>query len=64
MNFNRIDLHLLRFFDTVFEERNLMRAAKRLPLSRSAISHALGRLHRAVDDALGLKAGRGARRVA
>lgn len=52
MNFNRIDLNLLRVFDTVFEERNLVRAAKRLHLSQSAISHALGRLRQAVDDDL------------
>lgn len=52
MNLDRLDLNLLRVFDAVFEERNLMRAAKRLHLSQSAISHALGRLRSSVDDDL------------
>jgi DNA-binding transcriptional LysR family regulator len=52
MNLDRLDLNLLRVFDAVFEERNLMRAAKRLHVSQSAISHALGRLRDAVDDDL------------
>ncbi|MFL6631253.1 MAG: LysR family transcriptional regulator [Massilia sp.] len=52
MNFNRFDLNLLRVFDTVFEERNLNRAAQRLNLSHSAISHALGRLRAVVEDDL------------
>jgi DNA-binding transcriptional LysR family regulator len=52
MNFDRIDLNLLRVFDAVFEERNLVRAAKRLHLSQSAISHALARLRYSVDDDL------------
>lgn len=52
MNFDRIDLNLLRVFDAVYEERNLVRAAKRLHLSQSAISHALARLRDSVDDDL------------
>jgi DNA-binding transcriptional LysR family regulator len=52
MNFDRIDLNLLRVFDVVFEERNLVRAARRLHLSQSAISHALARLRSSVDDDL------------
>jgi DNA-binding transcriptional LysR family regulator len=52
MNLDRIDLNLLRVFDAVFEERNLLRAAKRLHLSQSAISHALARLRQSVDDDL------------
>jgi DNA-binding transcriptional LysR family regulator len=52
MNLDRIDLNLLRVFDVVFEERNLLRAAKRLHLSQSAISHALARLRQSVDDDL------------
>ena len=52
MNLDRLDLNLLRVFDAVFEERNLIRAAKRLHLSQSAISHALGRLRSSVDDDL------------
>ena len=52
MNFDRIDLNLLRVFDAVFEERNLARAAKRLHLSQSAISHALTRLRESINDDL------------
>jgi len=52
MNLDRIDLNLLRVFDMVFEERNLLRAAKRLHLSQSAVSHALARLRNSVDDEL------------
>ena len=48
----RIDLNLLRVFDAVFEDRNLLRAGKRLHLSQSAISHALSRLREALQDEL------------
>ncbi|WP_074295566.1 LysR substrate-binding domain-containing protein [Paraburkholderia phenazinium] len=34
----------MRVFDAIFEDRNLFLAGKRLNLSQSAISHALGRL--------------------
>jgi DNA-binding transcriptional LysR family regulator len=52
MNVDRIDLNLLRVFNIVYEERNLQRAARRLNLSHSAISHALGRLRDALGDEL------------
>lgn len=55
----RIDLNLLRVFDAVFEERNLLRASKRLNLSQSAISHALGRLRDALGDELFVRTARG-----
>jgi DNA-binding transcriptional LysR family regulator len=48
LNARRIDLNLLRVFDAVFEDRNLLRAGKRLHLSQSAISHALARLREAL----------------
>lgn len=47
-----VDLNLLRVFDTLIELRSVTRAADRLGLTQSAISHALGRLRRAVDDPL------------
>jgi len=59
MNIDRIDLNLLRVFNIVFEERNLVRAAKRLNLSHSAISHALGRLREALDDELFVRSAAG-----
>jgi DNA-binding transcriptional LysR family regulator len=52
MNIDRIDLNLLRVFLCIFEERNLQRAARRMNLSQSAISHALGRLRDALGDEL------------
>ena len=52
MNLGRIDLNLLRIFDAVFEERNLVRAGKQLHLSQSAVSHALARLRDVLGDDL------------
>jgi DNA-binding transcriptional LysR family regulator len=36
-----IDLNLLRIFDILYDERNVTRAAARLFLTQSAVSHAL-----------------------
>lgn len=47
-----IDLNLLRVFDALFELRSVTRAAERLGLTQSAISHALGRLRQAIGDPL------------
>jgi DNA-binding transcriptional LysR family regulator len=46
------DLNLLRLFDMLYEERSVTRAAQRLSLTQSAVSHALGRLRDTFDDAL------------
>jgi DNA-binding transcriptional LysR family regulator len=59
LNAKRIDLNLLRVFDAVFEDRNLLRAGKRLHLSQSAISHALGRLREALQDELFVRTPKG-----
>ena len=59
LNARRIDLNLLRVFDAVFEDRNLLRAGKRLHLSQSAISHALGRLREALQDELFVRTPKG-----
>jgi DNA-binding transcriptional LysR family regulator len=50
-----LDLNLLRVFDALIELRSVTRAADRLGLTQSAISHALGRLRRALDDPLFLR---------
>ena len=50
--FNRLDLNLLRVFDAVMEERSVLRAAQRICLSQSAVSHALARLREMLDDEL------------
>lgn len=48
----RLDLNLLAVFDMLMQERNVTRAAERLCLSQSTVSHALGRLRVALDDPL------------
>ena len=50
INLSRLDLNLLVLFEAVFEERHVGRAASRLHLSASAVSHGLGRLRRAMND--------------
>jgi DNA-binding transcriptional LysR family regulator len=52
LNFRTLDLNLLRVFDEVMEERNLTRAAGKLSMSQSAVSHALKRLRGVVGDEL------------
>ncbi|NHH99112.1 LysR family transcriptional regulator [Oceanimonas sp. MB9] len=50
--FQRLDLNLLRVFDVLMQCRNVTRAAERLNLSQSTVSHALGRLRQTLDDPL------------
>ncbi|MGE5723033.1 MAG: LysR family transcriptional regulator [Sphingomonadales bacterium] len=47
-----LDLNLLRVFDTLIELRSVTRAAGRLGLTQSAVSHALGRLRQTIGDPL------------
>ncbi|MEH2563793.1 LysR family transcriptional regulator [Bradyrhizobium sp. AZCC 2289] len=47
-----IDLNLLRIFDILYDERNVTRAAARLFLTQSAVSHALARLREVLGDSL------------
>ena len=58
-NLSRIDLNLLVLFEAVFEERHVGRAASRLHVSPSAISHGLGRLRRLMHDPLFLRQPKG-----
>src|ERR1700761_1266423 len=53
-----LDLNLLRLFDILMEVRSVGRAADRLGLTQSAVSHALGRLRAQVGDPLFVR-GRG-----
>ncbi len=55
MNFSRIDRNLLVVFAAGAETRSVTRAADRLALSQPAVSHALGRLRRMLDDPLFLR---------
>jgi len=59
MAIGRIDLNLIKVFDAVFEDGNLLRAGKRLNLSSSAVSHALSRLRQVVDDELFVRTANG-----
>lgn len=55
----RADINLLLLFDLLFEERNAGRAAARLNLSPSAVSHALKRLRTTLDDPLFVSTSKG-----
>lgn len=55
IDLSRIDLNLLVLFETVLRERHVGRAAARLNLSPSAVSHGLGRLRRLLEDPLFLR---------
>src|SRR4051812_36646354 len=59
MSIGRMDLNLLKVFDAVYEDRNLVLAGKRLNLTQSAVSHALGRLRDLVGDELFMRTGKG-----
>lgn len=56
---SRVDLNLLVLFEIVLEEGHVGRAAERLNLTPSAVSHGLGRLRRIFDDPLFLKTPKG-----
>ena len=56
---SRVDLNLLVLFEAVLRERHVGRAADRLNLSPSAVSHGLGRLRRLLNDPVFLRTPRG-----
>lgn len=56
---SRADLNLLVLFEAVLEERHVGRAAERLNLTPSAVSHGLGRLRRLLNDPLFLRTPKG-----
>ena len=58
-NLWRADLNLLVLFEVVLKERHVGRAAERLRLSSSAVSHGLVRLRRLLNDPLFLKTPKG-----
>ncbi|MCK1683911.1 LysR family transcriptional regulator [Bradyrhizobium sp. 147] len=59
IDLSRIDLNLLVLFRVVLEERHVARAAARLSLTPSAVSHALGRLRLLLNDPLFLRTPKG-----
>lgn len=52
MNLRTLDLNLLLVFDTVYTERNISRAAKKLHLSQPTVSNAIARLRDRLGDPL------------
>jgi DNA-binding transcriptional LysR family regulator len=56
---SRIDLNLLVLFHVVLEEGHVARAAGRLNLTPSAVSHAIGRLRDLLNDPLFLRTPKG-----
>ena len=54
-----LDGHLLRLFVLVHETGSVSRAAERLGINQSSVSHALERLRRLVGDPLFVRSGRG-----
>src|SRR5262245_42442681 len=59
LNLRGIDLNLLPVFEAAYEERNLSRAARRLAMTQSAVSHALSRLRSVFRDELFVRQTRG-----
>lgn len=58
MNFNALDLNLIRVFDALLKERSVTLAGQRIGLSQPAVSSALARLRTLLDDPLFLRNGR------
>jgi len=54
-----LDLNLLLVLDTVLAQRSVVRAARRLHVTPSAVSNALARLRAALGDPLLIRSGRG-----
>ena len=55
--FNHIDINLYPLFITIYEQRNISKAAKILCITQSAASHALQRLRQHLQDDLFVRAG-------
>ena len=59
LNLRSVDLNLLPVFEAAYEERSLSRAATRLAMTQSAVSHALNRLRAVFEDELFVRQARG-----
>jgi DNA-binding transcriptional LysR family regulator len=59
LNIRSVDLNLLPVFEAVYEERSLSKAAVRLAMTQSAISHAVNRLRSVFRDELFVRQSRG-----
>jgi LysR family transcriptional regulator, transcriptional activator for leuABCD operon len=59
LNLRSVDLNLLPVFEAAYEEQSLSRAAERLAMTQSAVSHALTRLRALFKDPLFVRQARG-----
>lgn len=59
LNLRSVDLNLLPVFEAIYEEKSLSRAADRLAMTQSAVSHAVTRLRAVFRDALFVRQARG-----
>jgi DNA-binding transcriptional LysR family regulator len=59
VSLSSLDLNLLLMLDAVLAERSVVRAARRLHVTASAVSNGLARLRAALDDPLLVRSGRG-----
>jgi len=59
VSLSQLDLNLLVVLKTVLAERSVMRAARALHVTPSAVSNSLARLRQALKDPLVIKSGRG-----
>jgi DNA-binding transcriptional LysR family regulator len=59
LNLRSVDLNLLPVFEATYEERSLSRAAQRLAMTQSAVSHAMTRLRGLFNDELFIRRSKG-----
>lgn len=59
IDLNRLDLNLLKAFQVLLAEQNVGRAAAKMNVSQSAMSHTLGRLRKAFGDELFVRTANG-----
>lgn len=59
LNLRSIDLNLLPVFEAAYEERSVSRAAARLAMTQSAVSHAMSRLREVFRDELFIRQAHG-----
>lgn len=59
LKLHQIDVNLLVAFDALVEERSVTKAAMRVGVTQSAMSHTLKRLRELLDDALLVRGGKG-----
>ena len=59
VNLRGVDLNLLPVFEATYEERSLSRAAQRLAMTQSAVSHAMSRLRSVFRDELFVRQAKG-----